>query len=140
MRVEDRNLTDGQGSIWKLEDPEVLKKELEEKRRKQAEAAAQKRKNKIVVLTKELAKWEGIASVPPEKLFASNEAYVKYDESGIPTELASGEPISKKLSKNLAKEMDKHKKLYTQLQEKQDGPKAFLESLRSEIEALQMDP
>ena len=139
VRVEDRNLADGQGSLWKLDDPAILKKEVEEKRLKQRQMAAQKRKNKIQKLTKDLTKWEGFAKSPTE-LFVGDEKYGKLDEStGLPLELKNGDPLSKKQSKNVAKEMDKYSGSHKQLQEKPGGAEAFLESLRKEIADLKLE-
>ena len=137
VRVEDRNLSDGQGgSLWKLENPSVLRKELEEKREKQREIDAKKRKNKADKLSKELKKWEGVVGKPPALLFAEDARFSKWDERGLPTETAEGAPVSKSVAKKLAKEMDKHATLYAQLQEKPGGPEAFVAGLRDEIEAL----
>ena len=138
VRVEDRNsAADGQGSLWKLDDPAVLKKELEEKRQKQKEAAEKKKKNKIAALSKDLKRWEA-ATVSPDKLFLGDDRFGKCDEKGLPVEMANGEPLSKKMSKNVAKEMDKQAKSYKLLQEKPGGAEAFLDGLRKEIEALQI--
>jgi len=139
VRVEDRNLADGQGSLWKLDDPQVLRKELEEKRQKQREAAQKKRKNKLQKLEKDLAKWEGVAAVEPEKMFFNDERYGQFDEAGLPTALKNGDPLPKKQQKNAVKEMDKAKAARKQLQEKPGGPEAFLEDLRKEIAALQVE-
>lgn len=84
VRLEDRNLADGQGALWKLDDPAVLRKELEEKIKKQKEAAAQKRKNKAEKLKKELKKWEAVVDTPPEKLFVDDKRFTKLDEKGLP--------------------------------------------------------
>ncbi len=139
VRVEDRNLADGQGSLWKLDDPAVLRKELEEKRQKQREAAHKKRKNKLAKLEKDLAKWEGVAAVEPEKMFLADERYGQFDEAGLPTALKNGDPLPKKQQKNAVKEMDKANAARKQLQEKPGGQEAFLEELRKEIAALQVD-
>ena len=136
VRVEDRT---GQGSLWKLENPELLKKELGEKRAKQREMAAKKRKNKIQELSKELKKWEGVAAVSPEKLFLADERFGKFDDKGFPIELKSGEPLSKGQIKKMTKDLDKHVKAHKQLQEKPGGAEAYLENLRKDIEALQVE-
>ena len=38
------------------------------------------------------------------------EKYSEFDETGFPTKTADGQPVSKSGSKNLRKELDKHKK------------------------------
>jgi cysteinyl-tRNA synthetase len=139
VRVEDRNLEGGQGSLWKLENPEVLKKELEEKRQKQREIAAKKRQNKIQSLTKDLKKWQGIADVAPDKFFLADERFAKFDDKGFPVELKSGDPLSKAQIKKMTKDMDKHLKAHKQLQEKPGGAEAYLENLRKDIQALQLE-
>ncbi|QDZ19885.1 cysteine--tRNA ligase [Chloropicon primus] len=137
VRVED-STREGQGSLWKLDDPAVLKKEIEEKKAKQREMAEKKRKNKLQKFQKELAKWEGIAAVAPEKLFLADEKYSKFDDGGLPVALANGDPLSKKQTKNCVKEMDKHRANYQQLQDKPGGAEAYLDQLRRDIEGLQI--
>ena len=135
VRVEDRD----QGSLWKLENPEVLRKELEAKRQKQREVAAQKRKNKLQKVEKELKKWEGIAKVTPAELFVGDKRYSALDDAGLPTLLASGDPLNKKQAKNCAKEMDKHASAYKQLEDKPGGKDAYLDDLRKQIEDLKIE-
>ncbi|CAJ0587015.1 unnamed protein product, partial [Mesorhabditis spiculigera] len=78
VRLEDRN---NQTTI-KLVDREVLMKEREE----QEKVEREKREKRI----------------PPEQLFRTTE-YSQWDEKGIPTHIANGEEVSKKLRKKLEK-------------------------------------
>lgn len=52
-------------------------------------------------------------NIPPQELFKSQtDLYSKFDEDGVPTHDAAGEPLSKSAYKKLKKDWEKQKKLY----------------------------
>jgi cysteinyl-tRNA synthetase len=95
-------------SIWKLDDPEVLRKERlvkeEMKRAKDLakEEAARKLKEK-----------EERSKISPHEMFLNQtDQFSKFDETGLPTHDHRGEPLSKGQIKKLQKEFAKQKELY----------------------------
>jgi cysteinyl-tRNA synthetase len=137
VRLEDR--PDGP-SLWKLDDPATLRREVQEKREKAAEAVAKKRANKLEKLRKEQAKWVA-AFVAPAELFktgASAGKYAEWDEATtLPTISADGTEVSKKQMKNNEKELAKHALAHKEVMEK--GGEVFLLSLSEEIAALEVE-
>ena len=65
VRIEDR--TDG-SSLWKREEPSVLRKELAEKRAQEAEKKAKKRAKQLVAARKAVTTAQA-AAVPPAEMF-----------------------------------------------------------------------
>eukprot|EP01132_Coremiostelium_polycephalum_P001247 gene1247-1573_t len=96
------------GAVWKLEDKEVLRKEVEQKRelekKKQAEKEERARKEK-----EKLEK----AKIPPQDLFKNEtDKYSKFDEKGIPTHDKEGKEITKSQLKKLVKDYENQAKDY----------------------------
>lgn len=139
VRVEDRA---GQPSLWKMDDPAELQREIAEKKAVAAEAAAKKKANKIALLEKELAKAEA-AAVPPVHIFrtaAAEEKYGAWDDKGVPKALKSGEELNKSQQKAVAKEWTKQDKAHSGLVKKAGdaGVEAYLEKMRADIAALKL--
>lgn len=141
IRIEDSNET----SIWKMDDPEAIRKEVEEKKRKAAEAAAKKLRGKIDKLDADIAKAKQ-ASVPPSELFKSQKdrEWSSYDETGKPLTAKNGEPISKSQSKAIAKELKNHQKAYDKLVKTAGGSEAglvsaYIASLEKQLEELKLE-
>jgi len=102
VRLEDK----GAGSVWKLDDPEVLGAE---RARKEGEVQA-KNETKRLAAEKAAAK-EAAARVDPRDLF-KNGPYTAFDADGVPTQDAKGEPLPKSQLKKLKKEWEKQKKAF----------------------------
>jgi cysteinyl-tRNA synthetase len=102
VRLEDK----GAGSVWKLDDPEVLRAE---RARKEGEVQA-KNETKRLAAEKAAAK-EAAARVDPRDLF-KNGPYAAFDADGVPTQDAKGEPLPKSQLKKLKKEWEKQKKAF----------------------------
>ncbi|CAM9252052.1 unnamed protein product, partial [Chrysoparadoxa australica] len=69
-----------------------------------------------------IAAKEARKSIPPQELFRSEASkYSKFDDDGIPTHDAAGEPMSKSSFKKLKKEWEKHKKLYEKAQKEKQA-------------------
>lgn len=111
VRLEDRA---GKPSVWKLEDPQVLLKEQERKR--QEETSAKERKNELArVKAQKDEEKAAKARIRPEELFLIQvDLYSNFDDRGIPTHDAAGQPLAKSATKKLIKEWERQKKLYDQ--------------------------
>lgn len=115
VRLEDKD----SGSVWKFEDPEVLKAE---RARKMAEAQAKADQKRADAERREREAAEKLAAslIKPEDMFKNmTDKYSAFDESGIPTHDAQGEPLSKNGVKTLKKAWEKQKKLYDKASQQQ---------------------
>ncbi|EKX54961.1 cysteinyl-tRNA synthetase [Guillardia theta CCMP2712] len=92
VRLEDRP----DGFLWKLDDPEVLARERQQKLMQAAEAQKKKVENKLEKVRKELEKWSGCSVAAGEMFKPLTDKYSKFDDQGIPTHNAAGEELSKK--------------------------------------------
>ncbi|KAL0237332.1 hypothetical protein PCE1_000729 [Barthelona sp. PCE] len=106
IRFEDT----ADGFMWKLEDPEVLKKERETAKLMQEQQKKKKEAAKLKRLQKELEELQ-IGAKDPLVALHSDE-YGSYDEEGIPLTMADGEPVKKKKLKKLKKHMARHLRLH----------------------------
>lgn len=135
IRLEDKS--DG-GSVWKTEDPAVLRAEREEKAAAVAAAAAKKLKSKLDLLKRDVDKFEKLAALPsPQE--ALKEKYSKFDKStGEPTHDAQGTLLEGKALDKAKKELEKQKKVRGPLEKRiADEGADFLSGLRAEVEALE---
>ena len=109
IRMEDKGSGTDVVTIWKLDDPEELRKEKlrkeELKKAKELQKLEQQRR---------LKEKEEKAKVPPQEMFRHQlDLYSSFDElTGLPLTDAKGEPLGKKLIKKLQKEMEKQKEVY----------------------------
>ena len=132
IRVEDRA---NAASLWKMDDPATLRREIEEKRAAQQEAERKKNANKLDKLKKDLVKWKAAAVCPTDffrtPAFAGK--FSELNEEGFPAKNAEGEALSKSQVKSATKDLDRHTKAHKQLQEKGD---AFLNDLEEQVRQL----
>mmetsp|Transcript_2126 Transcript_2126/g.2978 ORF Transcript_2126/g.2978 Transcript_2126/m.2978 type:complete len:776 (+) Transcript_2126:83-2410(+) len=139
IRVEDSTET----SLWKMDDPEVIRKEVEEKKQKAAEAAAKKAKDKVDRLEGNLTKAKAAAVTPTEMFKTGSHAdkWSSYDEKGKPTATKDGEPLSKSQQKSLVKEQKNQEKAHAKLLKAagEKGIEAYIADLEKEIEGLRID-
>ncbi|RLO09003.1 hypothetical protein DYB28_002585 [Aphanomyces astaci] len=108
VRLEDKS---GGKAVWKLADKDVLLAEIKAKEDEKAAKDAAKAQRAADELQK-IADERQRAQTHPKDLFKASPEYVAFNDQGLPTALASGEPVAKSLLKKLAKEQDKHQKLY----------------------------
>ncbi|RHY84359.1 hypothetical protein DYB37_001372 [Aphanomyces astaci] len=108
VRLEDKS---GGKAVWKLADKDVLLAEIKAKEDEKAAKEAAKAQRAADELQK-IADERQRAQTHPKDLFKASPEYVAFNDQGLPTALASGEPVAKSLLKKLAKEQDKHQKLY----------------------------
>ena len=115
VRLEDGAL--GEPAKWKLEDPEVLRREREEKQRVQKEKE-EKKKAQQEAERKRQEEIEARKKIPPSEYFKrmkdeeENPLYTQFDEHGIPTHDKDGNSLAKSAYKKLKKEHQKQEKLY----------------------------
>jgi len=109
VKLEDEG---GLKPVIKFVEPHLLVKEREdklaeiEKKRMEKEAAKQK-------LAAEKAAKEAKARVPPSEMFRSEtDKYSLFDENGMPTHAADGEPLAPSQVKKLKKQFTQQQKVY----------------------------
>ena len=139
IRVEDS----AESSVWKMDDPEAIRKEIEEKRQKAAEAAAKKMKAKIEKAEKDLQTAQK-ARLAPSEMFKTGEHAEKwgsYNDSGVPLTTKDGEALSKSQQKSIAKEMKNQEKAYEKLVKTagESGIDAYIASLETQLKELQLN-
>jgi cysteinyl-tRNA synthetase len=108
VRMEDKGSGVSADTVWKLEDPETLLKEMGQK-----DAVRQaKEKQKEDALKLQLERDER-AKIPPSQMFVHlTSLYSLFDSDGVPTHDASGEILSKGVLKRLQKEFVKQKETH----------------------------
>jgi len=113
VRLED--LGDG-SSRWKLDDPEVLLREMEERRERALAAAREKSAKKLAAAQKKHSDALQHA-VPPAELLPSTKAkdFLEFDGQGLPTKDAKGEPVTKSALSKLKKMVETHRKAHDKL-------------------------
>jgi cysteinyl-tRNA synthetase len=135
IRLEDQ--ADG-GSVWKTEEPAVLRAERDEKLAAIAAAAAKKIRSKLDSARRDLEKFEKLAALPsPQE--ALKEKYSKFsEETGEPTHDAEGAVLEGKALDKAKKEIEKQKKIRAPLEKRlaEDGP-GFLDALKVDVAALE---
>lgn len=113
VRMEDKGSGSEIVTVWKLEDPEILRREKLQKE----EAKKQKEQAKLDQERKDKEREEK-SKIPPENMFleevdeTGTRLYSAFDETGMPTKDKTGEPLAKSLLKKLAKEYQKQKDLH----------------------------
>lgn len=135
VRLEDK--PDGP-TQWKLDDPQVLMREIAQKKDAEGEKVRQKLLNTIDTKKKLLEKWSKFTADP--KTFFSADAeycaqYAAFDpETGLPIKDKDGTDVDEKKQKKLKKEQDKYAQSHAELAAK-GGPE-FLNAIQSEIDDL----
>ena len=108
VRMEDKGSGKDVTTVWKLDDPEVLRKERALKEEAKAEKLRQKEEAK-----KRAAEKEAKAKIAPQDIFRGmTDLYSKFDESGIPTHDKDGEPLTKGQTKKVQKDYAKQKEVH----------------------------
>lgn len=108
VRMEDKGSGADVITVWKLDDPEVLRKE--KLQREEAKAAKELQKAEAAARQREK---EENAKIPPSEMFrGKTDLYSAFDETGFPTLDAAGQPLAKASIKKLQKEQAKQKEQY----------------------------
>lgn len=133
VRLEDR--PDGK-AVWKLDDPEVMRAEQEERARAQAEAQKKKLMGVLDKKVKEKEKFEKLLELP-SIADSLSEKYSKFDpETGEPTHDKEGAALEGKAKDKARKELEKLKKVREPLVKKTEEDPDFLMKIKEEIEQL----
>jgi cysteinyl-tRNA synthetase len=122
VRMEDKGSGREVVTLWKLDDPELLKKEkaLRQEMKKMKEI------QKAEALLKKKEKDER-AKIPPNLIFKDRtDIYSAFDDNGIPTKDQNGEPLPKSSIKKLLKEYQQQKKLYEDSMQRNEDSEASL--------------
>jgi len=131
VRLEDRPA----GTMWNLEDPAVMMREMEEKAAKEREIQVSKLEKQLVAREKELEKVKS-SMVKPHDLFRTEE-FKEWDEAGVPTTMANGEPVSGGQVKKKKKAIEKQEKAYNDLMTKSDNnPQELLDGTQREVDYI----
>lgn len=108
VRMEDKGSGLNVVTVWKLDDPSVLKKE----RALKEEAKLAKELQKLEVAKKQAEKDEKAKINPTVMFLQLTNLYAAFDSTGMPTHDTAGEPLSKGAIKKLQKEYEKQKESY----------------------------
>jgi cysteinyl-tRNA synthetase len=131
VRLEDRPA----GTMWNLEDPAVMMREMEEKAAKEREIQVSKLEKQLVAREKELEKVKS-SMVKPHDLFRTEE-FKEWDEAGVPTTMANGEPVSGGQVKKKKKAIEKQEKAYNDLMTKSgNNPQELLDGTQREVDYI----
>jgi cysteinyl-tRNA synthetase len=138
VRVEDS----AAASVSKLDDPEVMMKEIQEKRANAAAAVVQKQKRKAKKLEADLAKAH-LSKVPKSEMFKTGshaDKWGSHDESGMPLTTKEGDSLTKSQKKSLAEAVKNQEKAYEKLVALagEEGVEAYLTALAADLEALKL--
>jgi cysteinyl-tRNA synthetase len=131
VRLEDRPT----GTMWNLEDPAVMLREMAEKSTKEKEIQINKIEKQLIARTKELDKVKS-SMIKPEDLFRTDE-YKEWDNDGAPITFANGDAVSGGQVKKKKKVIEKQAKAYQDLMEKSgNNPQELLDLTQKEVDAL----
>jgi cysteinyl-tRNA synthetase len=139
IRVEDSTET----SIWKMDDPSAIRKEIAEKKEKAAEAAAKKKQAKIDRFEADVQKAQ-LSRVTVAEMFkvgAHAEKWGSYGDDGKPLTTKEGEPLSKSQQKSITKEIKNQEKSHEKLVKTagDQGIDAYIASLEQQLEELKLN-
>jgi len=137
VRLEDKD----EKTIWKLDDPATLVREIEAKKAAEAEKKAAKLAKQRAAAAADLQKWETARLAPTDLFKAGPDAaqYTAFDEKGFPTTNKEGEPLAKAQLKKLQKMMKVHEKSHATLQKKAEGDiDGYIAGLREALEKMSL--
>jgi cysteinyl-tRNA synthetase len=131
VRLEDRPT----GTMWNMEDPEVMMREMEEKAAKEKEIQISKLEKQLVAREKELEKVKS-SMIKPQDLFRTDE-FKEWDEAGVPVTMANGDAVSGGQVKKRKKAIEKQAKMYSDLMEKSgSNPQELLDSTQRDVDSI----
>lgn len=108
VRMEDKGTGKDVVTVWKLDDPETLKKERLIK--EELKRAKEQQKAEAALKLKQKAEK---AKIPPETMFLNQtDIYSQFDSNGIPTLDQLGQPLSKSSLKKIQKDYDQQKQIH----------------------------
>lgn len=128
----------GLRSVWKLDDPDKLKRERDERRREELSNRRTKLQNKLDKLQKDLTKLQE-SSIDAKQFFAAptqREKYSAFDEQGKPTLDAEGKELTKSALKAINKVWEARDKAHKDYLNKIEKNPTLLKDLEQEIQNL----
>jgi len=128
VRLEDDGL-----NSWTAVAPEVLKKEIADKRHNAVKAVVDKKLKRRVLLVRDVKNYED-ASRPPTDLF--KDGYSQFDAQGLPTHDAEGKELSKSAKSKLTKEFQKRQKDHAKYLDLLQKDPEFLVKMRQELSEI----
>lgn len=137
VRLEDATQAGGQ-TVWKLDDPEVLLRERSEKRAREQGALKEHQQRKLDQVHRELVKAR-MHGIEPKYYFCTTSAgqYQTFDEMGLPTSDAHGEPLSKSAQKQVQKRYQQHVRDYRVHADKLEADPQYVSRLMEQARTLQ---
>eukprot|EP01027_Heterolobosea_sp_BB2_P020529 GEZU01029287.1.p1 GENE.GEZU01029287.1~~GEZU01029287.1.p1 ORF type:complete len:781 (+),score=306.65 GEZU01029287.1:102-2444(+) len=121
---------------WKLDSPEQLIKERDEKKRAAARIARQKLEKSLQALKRDLEKWEK-AQLPPQEYFKAENKYSQFNEAGMPTHDIEGKELTKTAMKKVEKEFEWVDKAHKAFQKALAEDSNFMNALREKISNIE---
>ncbi|KFM24979.1 Cysteine-tRNA ligase, cytoplasmic [Auxenochlorella protothecoides] len=134
VQLEDRA---GGPAAWKREDPAVLRAEQARRAQQAAEAAETRRAARLGRLRRDLDRFEGLAALPSVPSALADR--YRFDAPGEPTADAGGAPLDDKALAKARKEVAKQQKIRKPLEDALEKNPDFLEQLRADIAALELE-
>ena len=133
-------LEDGANCTWKLDDPAVLKREREEKKKAAKDEKIKSAKNKLNAREAELEKIRD-ALIPAAEMFKiQKDKYSTFDENGLPLLDHEGKEVSKKQKSNNEKLQKKQEELNKKYKPEDVAEKeSEVEKMRVALDALNME-
>jgi len=139
IRIEDS----ADVSIWKMDDPAVIRKEVEERRTKAAEAAAKKVQAKVERLTGDIQKAHQ-SSISLQVWFQTSPnntgKWGTFADDGTPLTTKDGKELSKSQQKSIKKESNNQQKAHDKLLKVagEQGFEKYIAQLEQELAALKV--
>jgi cysteinyl-tRNA synthetase len=137
VRLED--LSDGT-TRWKLDDPQVLMREIEGRKAAAAQAQLEKKAKDRERAAKKLADITA-ASIPPSQLFQNQPEFGSLTADGLPATLKNGDAVNKSQAKKYKKQQDKqakdHEKFLAEAKAAGLDPEALLATYADKLAQLQ---
>lgn len=133
IRLEDK--PGGGPTTWKLDEPDLLRKEAEERKAALISDRLKKIANQIETKRKLVNKWDQFVATPSDLFRAEADKYSAFDEAGVPTHDAAGEALNANATKKLKKELDKYASSHAELIGK--GGVEWLRAQKQELEELE---
>lgn len=126
-------------SVWKLDDPEKLRRERDEKRSAEGAARLSKLRNKLDKAQKDLQKLQEGAISAREFFATQKDKYAQFDAEGKPTHDAAGVELTKSAVKGVAKIWEVRDKAAKDYAAKKDKNPHVIEDSQKEIADMQAE-
>lgn len=126
-------------SVWKLDDPEKLRRERDEKRAAEGAARVSKLRNKLDKAIKDLAKLSEGATSARDYFASQKDKYSQFDADGKPTHDQAGVELTKSALKSIAKTWETRDKAAKEFSAKKEKNPHVIEEAQKEIADMQAE-